>query len=417
MLILCRLLGCMCFWNLTAGYFCEDGIILDEITDGSSGEAVSLQDDGKIVVAGFNAVDGVNRFALARYNVDGSLDLTFNGTGMVTTVIGTCSAANGIAIQDDGKIVVAGSAVDGVDRFALARYNVDGSLDLTFNGTGMVTTVIGTSSSANGMAIQDDGKVVVVGESVGGVGTQAAFARYNSVGSLDTSFNGTGIVILPAIGNGGQDEALFFVAVQDDRKIVATGIASTDLSSKAATIRLLPNGMLDVTCIIVHAGENYTIVEGSVIDLDLIVEPGGTIIIDQSVTTPLQVNGVVVLAGTLQITGVSSGGTLAVISANEIIGTFDNVEVDGCSSANDEYSMTTVSVVISFQQCNGGLSKGAIIGIAVGGVVVALIIVLLIVAVSRRRIAATTVAQNQIIKDKNVNDMQVELDRMKKVFV
>src|SRR5208283_4534251 len=105
-----------------------------------------------------------------RHNTDGGLDTTFNSTGIVTTAIGTGGArANAIAVQSDGKIVAAGYSVNGRSFFALVRYNTDGSLDTTFNSTGIVTTAIGTGGArANAVAVQSDGKIAASGYSVSG---------------------------------------------------------------------------------------------------------------------------------------------------------------------------------------------------------------------------------------------------------
>src|SRR5688572_19568099 len=128
----------------------------------------------------------------------GSLDLSFGNGGKVTTSIGgQFDFARAVAIQSDGKIVVAGSAAFGVDDFALARYNPDGSPDTSFDGDGKVSTPFGiTTDVIYAMAIQPDGKIIAAGSSgaasVGG--TDFALARYNTDGSLDTSFDGDGKV-------------------------------------------------------------------------------------------------------------------------------------------------------------------------------------------------------------------------------
>ena len=103
---------------------------------------MAVQSDGKIVVAGTADAPGRNDFALARYNDDGSLDTSFDGDGEVTTSFGVQVQANAfsMALQADGKIVVAGYVSDhnSID-FALARYNSDGSLDTSFDGDGKLT--------------------------------------------------------------------------------------------------------------------------------------------------------------------------------------------------------------------------------------------------------------------------------------
>ena len=152
--------------------------------------ALAIQPDGRIVAVGYTYSPFGGFFALARYNSDGSLDATFDGDGEVTTDFGgVFSQASGVALQADGRIVVAGSG-GATNDVALARYNADGSLDSTFDGDGRLTTDLGGYDRAEGLAIQTDGKIVVAGQ--GGLFTVFALLRYNSDGSLDASFDGEG---------------------------------------------------------------------------------------------------------------------------------------------------------------------------------------------------------------------------------
>ncbi len=163
--------------------------------------SLAIQTDGKIVVAGqaYNPNTDNTDFALARYNSNGSLDNSFDGDGKLT---GFYLAGNtrftAIAIQTDGKIVVAGQAFNpntGNYDFALARYNSNGSLDNSFDGDGKLTTdFIGSDDYAYSLAIQTDGKIVVAGQTYNpNTGNyDFALARYNSNGSLDNSFDGDG---------------------------------------------------------------------------------------------------------------------------------------------------------------------------------------------------------------------------------
>ena len=126
-------------------------------------------------------------------NADGSLDSSFDTDGKVTTAIG--SAADGalsVAIQSDGKIVVAGYSNNGSNNdFALARYNTDGSLDTSFDTDGKVTTAIGSAADyGRSVAIQSDGKIVAAGYSNNGSDNDFALARYNTDGSLGGSSPG-----------------------------------------------------------------------------------------------------------------------------------------------------------------------------------------------------------------------------------
>jgi uncharacterized delta-60 repeat protein len=120
------------------------------------------------VVAGDSNNGSNNDFALVRYNTDGSLDTSFDSDGKVTTAIGSGNdVAYSVAIQSDGKIVVAGYSYIGSNNdFALVRYNTDGSLDTSFDSDGKVTTAIGGSDDyAKSVAIQSDGKIVAAGYS------------------------------------------------------------------------------------------------------------------------------------------------------------------------------------------------------------------------------------------------------------
>jgi uncharacterized delta-60 repeat protein len=142
---------------------------------------MALQSDGKIVVAG-HTYNGSNwDFAVVRYNTDGYLDTSFDTDGKLTTAIGNSNDyALSMALQSDGKIVVAGySVIGGNYDFALVRYNANGSLDTSFDTDGKLTTAIGTSDDyALSMALQSDGKIVVAGFSNNGPYYDFALARY-----------------------------------------------------------------------------------------------------------------------------------------------------------------------------------------------------------------------------------------------
>ena len=124
----------------------------------------------------------------------GDLDPTFDSDGKVTTDFSMVNdGASAVAVQSDGKIVAVGNA--GQVDFAVARYNTDGSLDTSFDGDGKIVTQIGSSSGAFSVAIQMDGKIVAAGFSNVSLSSyDFTLVRYNSDGSLDTLFDGDGIV-------------------------------------------------------------------------------------------------------------------------------------------------------------------------------------------------------------------------------
>ena len=164
-------------------------MIFPEIT------SMALQSDGKIVVAGIAFGQTSRDFFVARYNSDGTLDVSFGGGGGLLTDFGenTDDLAASVAVQPDGKIVVAGvqrpesSTGTFLDYdFAVARYTSGGVLDTSFGTGGVVTTDFGaTADIAFSMAVQSDGKIVVAGSTVPdeSLDLDFALARYNSAAS------------------------------------------------------------------------------------------------------------------------------------------------------------------------------------------------------------------------------------------
>jgi uncharacterized delta-60 repeat protein len=209
------------------------------------GYSVAVQIDGKIVVAGrTDSGPGNSDFALARYNADGTLDASLDGDGKLTTAIGSSyDTAYSVALQSDGKIVVSGSSSGSGsgDDFALARYNSDGTLDTSFDGDGKLTTAFvgGSVDRGYSMAVQSDGKIVVAGRS----NSDFALARYNANGTLDTSFDGDGKLTTDF---GSLDDGLS-VAVQSDGKIVVAGYSDNFIDADFAVARYNADGTLDTS--------------------------------------------------------------------------------------------------------------------------------------------------------------------------
>lgn len=202
--------------------------------------AVAVQPDNKIVVAGWKALvsGGTNAgFGLARYNQDGSMDSSFSSDGeLFSPAIEIDDIASAVTIQTDGKILVAGNADGGsstgwTNDFALARYNTDGSYDSTFGNNGVIATNFsgsGLNSShdlALAMAVQQDGKIIVAGTS----SNSFAMARYNTEGSLDSTFGSDGKVIINGSAN---EEVIRSLVIQPDGKIVAGGYADYSFAVK-----------------------------------------------------------------------------------------------------------------------------------------------------------------------------------------
>ena len=222
------------------------GVVTTQIGDGSTANAVAIQSNGQIVIAGVSVYLGTPEFIVARYNsTDGSLDTSFNSSGttpgIVTTPIGVRANANSLAIQSDGKIVVAGMTANGTqNQFCIVRYNTDGSYDTNFGTAGIVTTSIGIYAQAFSLAIQSNGNIVVAGSS----DTNIALARYNSAdGSLDTSFNSTGPtpgIITTSVGNRAQANS---VVIDSSGNLIVTGFSDNYL----IVLRYTSTGSLDTT--------------------------------------------------------------------------------------------------------------------------------------------------------------------------
>ena len=196
------------------------------IGQGADASGVAIDSSGNYIAAGVAVFSGTPSFALARYTSAGVLDTTFGSGGIVTTLIGFESIAYAIALQSNGQIVVAGFAQNSQPNFAVARYNTDGSLDTTFNSSGSmpgtVTTPIGADqANAYALAIQPNGQLVV-----GGISNNSmALVRYNTDGSLDSAF-GTGGIVQTTIP-GQSASQIQGIVIQSDGNIVVAGTAGS----------------------------------------------------------------------------------------------------------------------------------------------------------------------------------------------
>ncbi|MGI9270748.1 MAG: hypothetical protein ACR2QT_03165 [Woeseiaceae bacterium] len=227
--------------------FGTGGIVKTDFVGNDTGRALVMQGD-KIVVVGENDQGGFPiSFAVARYNMDGSLDTGFDSDGKVTTAIsGQSSAHSVVALQADNQIVVGGRS-DGISELALVRYNEDGSLDTGFDTDGIVTTSDGfAGSSFTGLAMDTDSKIVAVTSLQGVAGSEIHVLRYNTDGSLDTSFDVDGIAGTP-IPNA--ESSGTSVEIDSDDKIVVGGVGQDYgiFDSVFVVARFNVDGTLDTT--------------------------------------------------------------------------------------------------------------------------------------------------------------------------
>jgi uncharacterized delta-60 repeat protein len=224
---------------------------------------IVLQEDGKIVAAGIGNVLSSEAFRIARYLNNGLPDTDFGIGGRVSTLIGAKCGAGAVALQADGKIVVAGYTSDTVGNsgnfdFMIVRYNTDGSLDTSFNLTGIVTIPLPGGDFASVVQIQSDGKILVGGAK----SDDFALVRLLSDGAIDPGFNPTGYIGLDASSYGG---ITAMKVLTDDSVIVVGRIRNVINIAKYTS-----NGVLDETFgnegqVVLNAIEGITYVPGMVV--------------------------------------------------------------------------------------------------------------------------------------------------------
>ena len=214
--------------------FNGDGIVTTDF--GNRNEhlrAVAVQPDGKIVAAGYTQEGHGFDFALVRHTAGGDLDGSFGDGGRVTTAFGHHAHIHGMALQPDGKIVACGHThTYRNDDFLMARYNADGTLDASFGGDGKVALDFnGGFDYCFGAVVQPDGKILVAGTALVDSTYDFALARYNADGSLDASFGSGGKVTTEfGAADATQSDQSQALALQSDGKIVVAGYSSTKKS-------------------------------------------------------------------------------------------------------------------------------------------------------------------------------------------
>ncbi|KAA5536947.1 T9SS type A sorting domain-containing protein [Taibaiella lutea] len=189
-------------------------------------QAIARQNDGKIITAGTSYLDISNHFQLMRFNADGKVDSTFGLNGVVQTPISFMSAAEAIAIQPDGKILVGGTYQTGdfanIYHFVITRYKADGTPDSTFGTNGLVMPESGFTDELTDMVLQSDGKIIMGGAISNLPNTNVTsflLARFNSNGTPDAGF-GTGGSTVTSINTTSE---IRDISLLTDGSIIAAG--------------------------------------------------------------------------------------------------------------------------------------------------------------------------------------------------
>lgn len=212
--------------------FSQDGMLVFDVDAGQDvATAIAVQPDDKILVAGYTGVGFEKEFCVVRFKADGSLDNSFSSDGIVIPDVGTIDdRAYGIALQADQKIVVGGSSygTTGYD-FALIRLLQDGTLDLDFGEDGYAIETIGPFfDDARDMILQPDDKILITGYAAQAASdADFGLARFTADGMLDNTFSQDGKVIT-IIGGGESEDEAHAIALQPDGKIVIVGEAQNN---------------------------------------------------------------------------------------------------------------------------------------------------------------------------------------------
>lgn len=206
------------------------GIVITDINSGFDiGKSITVQSDGKLIVSGFTHVGNKFFMTLLRYDSYGDLDPTFGNSGIVITDINGRRGKMDLALQNDGKIILVGpSEVENSHHFTILRFNNNGSLDKSFGNNGVTKTIIGDHSEAESVALDSDGNIVVAGTTELG-NEQFVVAMYNQNGMLVPDFGSDGIVKTSFIKN--SVDRAHSVAIDNDGNIIVAGETKNDYTT------------------------------------------------------------------------------------------------------------------------------------------------------------------------------------------
>lgn len=273
--------------------FGQNGLVMTEFVNVNyAGPArIALQANEKIILAGSARTDTtiIGNFALVRYNIDGSLDSTFGNAGKIATSLGNNVELFSMVVQADDKIVICGLS-NNYNDFVLIRYNSEGSMDSTFGNAGVVLTPM-QSCEYPSIAIRSDGKIFLSGTTYYMHKNTFVLIRYNTDGSIDSSFGDSGKVLT----NVGMDNDYSSkIVLQSDNKIIVTGYFVAQAVTNIAIIRYIESGTLDNSF-----GINGIVTTGSgtnsIYDFDAIIKNDGKIVVVGDIYDTIGHSNIIVL--------------------------------------------------------------------------------------------------------------------------
>jgi uncharacterized delta-60 repeat protein len=257
--------------------FGTNGIAFHDSGGDERGFDVAIQVDGKILVTGDaqdpNIDGGYQRLLLVRFNSNGTLDTTFGANGVAEYAGSVYNVGHNVSLQPDGKILVAGSmSTDGVDEdILLVRFNANGTLDTTFGVNGAAAyNNSGWQDEPMGLTVQADGNVILVSRSWG-TDERMLLVRFNANGTLDTTFGSNGTTVYAPIGSISFD--VTGPALQSDGKILVASTSTDFINYEVLLLRYNANGTLDTTygingAAIFYHGGYYTAINRLVLQSD-----------------------------------------------------------------------------------------------------------------------------------------------------